>query len=271
MTYDDFYNLLRSGQLTTDLGTSGKDDLFGYGLINAQKAVLAAQQGTLPTAIIVNPPSLHFGANLSTMTLWIEKSGDSDADLSVTSVEGDADWIQVEPMQTDAFGLGAYTVSVSRSELDEGSYTGAIEILSSANDTSVPVSLQVVQSGRIVSAGYHYVLLLDSSTYETLAQTEAQLEEGVYTFSFSDVAEGEYLLFAGSDMDNDSVIGDLGNAIGAYLSTDQPVVLQVDQDIHDLDFKTEFNIYLSDDGALDGVPYRSVNKLVDEERFKRIK
>ena len=270
MTYNDFYGLLRSGQLTTDFGSTGKDIYYGYGLINAQKALLAAQGGVIPTAAIVNPTNIHFGAVLSTKTLWIEKTGEPTADLSVTSVEPDVDWIQVEPLQVDAFGLGSYTVSAIRTGLEEGSYFGTIEITTTENNPSVSVSLQVVQLERKVSAGYHYVLLLDPSTYGSLQQAEAEVKDGVYQFSFSGVRRGEYILVAGSDMDNDSIIGDLGNAIGAYLSTDQPVVLQVDQDFDDLNFKTEFNMQLSDNGVFGSGSHPSFERIVDEKGVKSI-
>ena len=42
LTPQDIERLLASGALTEDLGTSGRDDQFGDGLINAYKAVVAA-------------------------------------------------------------------------------------------------------------------------------------------------------------------------------------------------------------------------------------
>ena len=42
LTPAEFDALLSSGQLTTDLGAGGRDDVFGHGLIDARKAVEAA-------------------------------------------------------------------------------------------------------------------------------------------------------------------------------------------------------------------------------------
>ncbi len=61
-------NLLTSGALTDDLGAPGKDDQFGYGLINASKAVTAAGGGSAPGSFqAIDPSLLSFGVNVGTM------------------------------------------------------------------------------------------------------------------------------------------------------------------------------------------------------------
>ncbi|MDS4029561.1 MAG: S8 family peptidase [Candidatus Contendobacter sp.] len=61
-------DLLTSGALTDDLGTPGKDDQFGYGLINASKAVAAAGGGSGSGSFQTIDPSLqNFGVNVGTM------------------------------------------------------------------------------------------------------------------------------------------------------------------------------------------------------------
>ena len=62
--------LLTSGALTDDLGAPGKDDQFGYGLINASKAVAAAAAsgGSGSGSFQAIDPSLqNFGVNVGTM------------------------------------------------------------------------------------------------------------------------------------------------------------------------------------------------------------
>ncbi len=61
-------NLLTSGALTDDLGAPDKDDQFGYGLINASKAVAAAGGGSGSGSFqVVDPSLLNFGVNVGTM------------------------------------------------------------------------------------------------------------------------------------------------------------------------------------------------------------
>lgn len=263
-----FESLLRSGSITNDLGSPGRDNNYGFGLIDAQKAVFAARGGTIPTLLRVSPFAIGFGAALSTSTLKLDKLGDVDAILAVNSISDDADWLDVLPDQVDGNGLGIYTVGVDRTGLADGIYNGSIVFVSSANTVTVPVSMQVSQIDLTLNAGYHYVLLLDPLTFENLEQVEATLENGVYHFSFSNIDEGEYLLYAGTDLDNDFVVGDVGEALGAFLSIDQPIVIRVDQNVAGLDFRTEFNINLSDANALS---HRSRGLPIQRAQKKRLK
>lgn len=61
-------NLLASGALTDDLGAPGKDDQFGYGLINASKAVSAAGGGSGSRSFrTIDSSLLNWGDNIGTM------------------------------------------------------------------------------------------------------------------------------------------------------------------------------------------------------------
>lgn len=60
--------LLASGALTDDLGAPGKDDQFGYGLVNASKAVAAASGGSGSVSFqAIDPGLLNWGDNIGTM------------------------------------------------------------------------------------------------------------------------------------------------------------------------------------------------------------
>lgn len=68
LTPPRFAELLTSGALTDDLGASGKDDLFGYGLINARKAVTAVGGGSGGASRVIDSSLLNFGINAGIMT-----------------------------------------------------------------------------------------------------------------------------------------------------------------------------------------------------------
>lgn len=243
-----FTGLLRSGTITTDLGAPGWDPFYGAGLINAQKAIFAALDETVPTLINANPTAIGFGALQTSASLVIDKLGDAAAPLVVIAVGSDADWLQVTPERIDDDGLGSYTVTVDRSGLADGLYNGTVTFSSSENEVRVAVSMQVGQADRTADAGPHYMLLVDPVTMSSLAQVEATLDQGVYRFSFGDVEAGDYLLYTGSDLDNNLFVGDASESLGAYLSIDQPSVIRVDRDIAGLKFRTEFNLILSGAG-----------------------
>jgi len=63
-------------------------------------------------------------------------------------------------------------------------------------------------------------------------------------FSFDGVEEGEYEIIAGSDADNDLLICDSGEACGAWLTTDQPIRIEVSEDIDELNFPVEYLVAL---------------------------
>jgi serine protease len=264
----EFDSLLRDGSITSDLGSPGRDDSYGYGLIDAQKAVLAAQGGTATTRLVVNPSAIGFGAMISTSALRLSKVGDANAVLTVDAVSDNADWMEVLPGQVDINGLGTYTVAINRTGLGNGIYSGTVTFVSSLNTVNVLVSMQVIPVDQTVDAGYHYVLLLDPTTYESRVQAEATLDSGIYRFSLAGVEAGAYILYAGTDLDNNFVIGNVGEARGAFLSIDQPIVIQVDQNATDFNFKTEFNVDLSD---FQPTAHHHRDILINRNPLKRLK
>jgi serine protease len=238
-----FYTLLVGGSITDDLGRPGWDDYYGHGLINAHKAILTARDEATPTLLHVSPSAIGFGTARTEATVELEKIGD-DEWLSVLSTSSDAGWLTVLPEQIDESGIGTYTVTVDRTGLANGTYNGTLTFVSSENTVTLPVSMMVGQADRTADAGYHYVLLLDPLTKQNQMQVGAILNDGVYHFSFANIPAGDYLLYTGSDINNNLVIGEAGESFGAYLSIVQPVVLRVDNDIEGLEFKTVFNLSL---------------------------
>ena len=105
--------------------------------------------------------------------------------------------------------------------------------------------------------GTLYVQLIDPDSFETVYRQAVTSEAGIFRFSFPSVAEGRYLIFAGTNLDNDALVGDAGEANGAYLSLAQPVTLQVDQNLNGLDFGVGFNPILSAQSRQASEPGRS--------------
>jgi len=122
---------------------------------------------------------------------------------------------------------GTYTVAVDRAGLSTGLYAANIAVTSSANTVSVPVIMQVSSASIMADAGLQHVLLVDAATGDTVARSVAGVENGRYTYSFSQVPGGTYKILSGSDSNNDGVICDAGESCGAYLSLDQPVEINV--------------------------------------------
>ena len=250
LTPDDLEGFLQSGEIVRDIGAAGRDDFYGYGLIDARKAVLAARDGSVPTLLSVSPATLSLGSIISNVTITASRVGSDE--LSIINVTDDADWLTISTADTDANGLGTYTVTVDRRGLSDGIYNAVITFVSSENTVDVSVNMRISSTGLAPDAGFHYVLLVDNQTDETAAQVLVDGQDGSYAYQFTNIEPGTYRVYAGTDSDNDFEIGDAGEAIGAYLSTDQPTVLSIDSNRTGLDFVTEFKINIPDrdDAAL---------------------
>ena len=223
--------LLGSGQLTDDLGSVGRDDDFGHGLINAYKAVVAARNlaggGALPPVLSAAPARIDFGTGSANRTLRLENQGDGVLDVS--AVTASDDWIVVSDGNSVNGGL-EFQISVDRRGLPSGAYGGRLTIASNIGSHTVPVTMLVAAAGVSSDVGRVYFLLLDPESDESLAQVDAAASNGRYSFRFDGVEAGEYFLVAGSDLDNDDFICGPGESCGAWPVASAPDLLTVGAD-----------------------------------------
>jgi serine protease len=258
LTPAEFDTLLSDGALTTDLGPGGRDDVFGHGLIDARKAVDAVDDaGPSDPILLVSPTSLNLGTSLTQASFVVSNGGGGD--LTVSSVTETEGWLSVSPSS----GLGTYTVTVDRDGLADGTYTGIIEVESSAGSATVSVVMAVHSGTASPDAGFHYVLVVDPDTFDSVAQFDVAAVDGAYPYAFDAVPSGTYLLFAGSDTDNDFFICGTGEACGAYPTLGTPELIEVDGDLSGLDFITGFLQTLGSGAARagDGPPPEGLRRL----------
>jgi serine protease len=241
MTPDEFDARLIGGQLTRDLGISGRDDAYGYGLIDANQSVLSAMENP-PTVALFEPGALTFGRTDAEFSLAVSRLGEED--LSIDSLDSEVDWLRAVADEVDADGFGTYRVLVDRRGLSDGIYLADLVAATSTGTRSIPVRMQVLAETTPGELAKHYVLLIDSGSFEEAGQAEADEDSGA--FSIDGVPPGSYYLIAGTDMDNDNYIGDSGEAFGAYLSQDNPVELSIDGSRGSLDMVTVYRLALSD-------------------------
>jgi len=262
MTPDKLDVFISQGVITQDISENGPDgetvrnDNFGYGLIDAYKAVLeAANPGQIPSFLIVNPLTLNFGNSSEDKTLTVSKSNDNPlTDIDVTD---DAGWLTITADAVDGEGLGTYTVAVDRNGLPDGPYYGTITFESSQNSVDISVTMYQGIVAVAGDSGFHYVLLIDVDTNLSFYQEEISAANGLYTYRFDSVAQGNYIVFAGTDSDNDFYLGDSGESSGAYISMDQPTIIRVDKNLSGIDFNTSFNLNLPTELSTDTVKSES--------------
>ncbi|WP_455207991.1 PKD domain-containing protein [Kaarinaea lacus] len=250
-----FDSMLANGELTDDLGSPGRDNSFGYGLINAQKAVTAAVNAgnpappPPPAAVLqLSPTSINLGIALTSAQFTVSNAGGGT--LSVTNITNDSSgWLSVTPASVDASGLGSYTITIDRNGLLDGVYTATITVTSSAGTQTAAVIMQVNSAATADYAGFHYIELIDAATMQLFDRVISNGSNGVYDFTFPGVPLGMYHIRAGSDLDKDGVLCEVGDSCGAFPTMDiisQHVMVDGSTtNLNGLDFSTGFSVNLT--------------------------
>jgi serine protease len=247
LTPDVVDSLIVAGQITEDISGDGelnRNDNYGYGLIDALKAV---QQATAlatgnppPTVLTVSPSIASIQSAQSSIELTVGKNGNGA--ISVLSFNTDTVWATLTPANIDLDGLGTYELNVNTTGLSDGVYTVLANFVS---DTSFTISatINVIVNSVNVSpdAGRIHVLLIDSITGEKVYFTERDPTNGEYSYSITGVAPGDYYLLAGSDLNYNLSFCEAGESCGSYPTLGDAAVISVDSDITNLDFDISFD------------------------------
>jgi serine protease len=261
---------LLAGDLTDDLGTPGRDDQYGYGFLNAQRAVLTALQlatgqGSDPGPIVsASASTLNFGAFTSDQPLTLQNVGTGT--VQVLDITADETWVTVAPLSVDASGLGTYALTPNRSGLSDGVYTATLTVDTDANDLTVRLLMQVSSIDFQADAGLHYVILVDELGNTATPPVLVSANGGRYDFTINNVAAGQYRIFAGSDSDDDGFLCDRGEACGAYPTLDLPERISVNGDRSGLDFVSGFRVNLTTPSAKtlrggdSGLPFPKISR-----------
>jgi len=272
----DLDSLVTSGSITEDLANDGaatRDDNFGYGMIDAVKAVLKTLElagGVLPPILVANPSSINFGSSQNNLTLITSNSGGGT--FSITSVSDNAPWLSVIATSVDGNQLGTYTATADRTSLSDGIHSATITFDTDVPSTLViPVSVQVgANTGITDDAGFHWILLVDTITGGTVRTVNASSVAGSYTYIFSSVPSGSYYVFAGSDSDNDNFICDDGEACGGYPTINQLSPIDIfGNSAPDINFGTGFNVQLGTASlSSPQIPEKGISRIPGSQNFK---
>ena len=267
LTTNTVTDLLQSELLTDDLGDPGRDDIYGWGIINARKAVtaaLSAAGGTvdLPPRLGTSSSTLNFGSSLTVANLTLSNQGGGD--LSVTGVVNTADWLTVSEENTNASGLGNWRITVNRQGLAEGTYRTELVFSSTTGDARVIIEARVSDDAG-GDVGVVYVLFINTQTQEIWQAATALSNDLTYVDQdyaittnyllspdFTEVDRlpvGTYEIWAGTDNDNDLLICDSGETCGAWPSIDFPEIITINEDLTDLNFTSNYQVSLPDSSA----------------------
>ncbi len=236
-------------QSATDLGAVGKDNIYGYGLINALRAVQIAGTGIETTPVLgANPTVLNFAPDTSVLPLSLVNLGGATVD--VTTYTDDQPWLTLMnggPAQ--GIDIGSLLVTVDRTHRDlelDGTYSATISV-ASTNGGSVDVPVNVVVARPFLPDVDLFVLAVDYSVDPPITVAQAivnpafdGLEYVLDELSTIDgllLPGGYYLVVCGSDDDNDGFIcGDGDTYCGLYPTTNEPALVRVNGPVSGVDF-----------------------------------
>lgn len=243
---DDLDTLISSGSISTDLGFVGRDDSFGYGLIDAFKAVQQAQilnnggsSPPLPAIISALPSQLSLGNNITSATFTIENIGDTAA--QIVSFNDNASWLTIAEDSVDANNLGTYSVSIDKTGLaDNSRYLATVTFnISTGATLEVPISMTKGSISTIGDVGTLYLLLLDSTGDVSQQVLPTDDGNGTYSYAITNIEEGNYTLLVGSDIDNDLILCQTGESCGAYPTLSQISEITINSNLSNIDFTAD--------------------------------
>lgn len=185
--------LLADGYLTDDVGDEGKDNEFGYGALNLQKAVnrIISDEGLDFTYATIDTASFNMGVEVNNFDFNITKIGDGE--LSVVSIESDiSSAFNITSSSTDAEGFGSYTVSLDRTEIPDGLYQSSITVtFSNENSVVITISFQVGADRERISIPTVYLQLMNDLDERIVGGT-LPMDDGGVGFYIDGIAPGNY-------------------------------------------------------------------------------
>ncbi|MEE2763102.1 MAG: S8 family serine peptidase [Pseudomonadota bacterium] len=241
LNYQAINAALMSGKLTVGgcSNTACRTDELGYGLLDAGRAASAAVASPINDLLTAAPAVVALSSEgARSEDVVLEVYGDTPNSVTINSVSTAASWLNIDsaPASSDSGVAFDLSLSLNLSELDPGiSERTTVQVEyrgdSETRTLEIPVVGQQVTDQQARDAGRHFALLVspdpDSDFFRTEAQTTVVAENGQYRFEFvpddgeepkalNEVTPGNYILVAGSDLDNDGLICHGGEACAEY-------------------------------------------------------
>jgi serine protease len=235
---------LADGRLTTPV-PGGRSDALGFGVIDAAKAVLTAIDSPSVTILTASPAVVSLSSETrKSQDIELQVLGDQSQTVTVDPLIASPDWLDVSLSAAPPFSL---TVDLNDQLPPGGPVRTTLQVnytSDSARVLEIPVVAELVTDENVRDAGRHFVLLVNTESnaqgqLEAAAQVSMVAVNGTYQFSFrlddgrissfSDAPPGDYYLVAGTDLDNDGIICQAGEACAEYPVTGMREVITIDE------------------------------------------
>jgi serine protease len=210
-----------------DLGDPGRDDSFGYGLLNAEAAVDRARttvgEGERPPQAAISTTVLDFGTDVTTLSVDVTNTGGGlliVENATARELVGEG-WLSVEAGAVGGTGatVGQIVVTVNRDNLAPGAYSGAVDVaVVGAETITIDVNMEIGNPQGPPDT--IYVAAVPLNTTKAVASAPADAAAG-YSFVLQGIGDAVWLV-AGTDRDGDGLICESDDACGAWPSVTAP-------------------------------------------------
>jgi len=212
---DDIKDILLNNAI--DLGATGRDDYYGYGLVNAYASVKAALNHNRGPVLFAFPKKLKL-EGLNPEGGFILKNIGNPSSITINNItkKNSSQWISVSYQGNTAEAYNGLQVDVLIDTntysfiTDGGTYTETLEIAwSEVSDSGTEYVYILYNKGDV------YVVAIDPETYNIL-KTVVTNETYNYEYTIEDLETGNYIIGASTDLDNDGNILVSGELFGCY-------------------------------------------------------
>ncbi|UCF36538.1 MAG: S8 family peptidase [Acidobacteriota bacterium] len=215
-------NILRTTAL--DLGDPGRDDQFGYGLVDPVAALKAVGgQGAQAPKLVISTEQLNFGLETTRMTVTLSNGGGGTLWIDPITYDTTDDGGWLIPQFS---GSTTLLVEVNRQGLPDGDYRGTIGITSNGGNTQIVV-LMKVGTPEEVDIGTVFVFSVDPRTIDVLTQATTTTSNDL-VYEMPPTPTGEYVVIAGTDSNQDGYICDIDDYCGFFPLFSDPELLRIE-------------------------------------------
>lgn len=227
LTPREIFDIL--SQTSRDLGVSGKDDIFGYGLVQAPAALRRASAGggtSVPpadSALSVSADSISLSSANTGQNILVNSTGSQELSNLSVRIQGTAGWLAATLDRTHTPAV--MQVTANPQGLANGNYNAVIVISSGAQSIEVHVGFRVGTVTSVLSGGVAVgVLSADSLEVINAMMTNQSLN---YAYQFDGLEVGDYYVVAASDSDGDGTPCEDNEYCGGFPLLNQLIAVPV--------------------------------------------
>lgn len=218
---NDIDSLLQGGHLTNTQQNAEWTQEAGYGILDVSKSIESAAATYDAVSLVAvpsfSPTEYDFGFSEDVFTLTMTKIGTGDLSVVDVLAEIPEHLTYIAEASSDTDVIGKYTFSLKRSEIPDGSIRNAIYFLmNDGNYYGVPLRYSTGSPRSAPNIGNVYLGIYEVNKEEWAQTYKVDLSSGSSSYVFTGLSEGNYEIWAFTDIDSNFESGLVGEIMGVF-------------------------------------------------------